>query len=104
MQRVRERRVLRDGLSGETAQPRYALTGGVADGRPERPTIWRGLDGKLILAHRRDDIAEALVMPGPHAVGGADGHGYCQSGLMSAILGDGCLYACTKDLELLARP
>ena len=43
MQGVRERRCFCAGLTGEATEPGHALAGGVADGRPERPSIGSGL-------------------------------------------------------------
>src|SRR5688572_459683 len=66
---VGESRRLRAGLTGEIAQPEHPLAGGVAHGGPERPSLGRRAERQLLIGHRRDDVAEASVVLGPHAVG-----------------------------------
>ena len=69
MQGVRERRCSCAGLTGEATEPGHALAGGVADGRPERPSIVVRLDRELRSVQRFDGIAEAPVVLGPDAEG-----------------------------------
>jgi len=73
MRGVLEGRGLRAGLTGEVAQPEHPLAGGVANGRPERPSLGRWAERQLLVGHRSHDVAESPVVLRLHAVGRSDG-------------------------------